>query len=71
MSRGFLIAGVGGATAVTAGATQPVGILDATLWTVTINGQQSLVTGQSLVVIASAIVGIGALIVSIIKLYRS
>lgn len=57
-------------TSGTVAAAEPVGILDAHLWVVVINGQPAAITGQSLIVIASAIVGIGALIVSIVKVRK-
>ena len=68
--RTFLIAGGSLSTSVAAGISEPVGLLDAILWTAEINGQETLVTGQHIVVVVGALVGIGSLIVSIVKLFR-
>lgn len=66
----MMVAGGGLMTSATVAVSEPVGILDAVLWTVMVNGQPAVITGQSLVVVAGALVGIGALIVSIIKIRR-
>lgn len=72
MNRTYYLAAGGGfgTSAVAAGIDEPIGILDATLWIVDISGQEAAVTGQSLVVICGAIVGVGALLVSIIRVWR-
>ena len=68
--RTFLIGAGSLTTSVAAGISDPVGILEAALWTVEISGQSTVVTGQTLIVVTGALVGIGSLIVSILKLRK-
>lgn len=58
------------AAASTTEAAQTITILDAPLYTVTINGSPAVVTGQTIVVIISATVGVIGLIATLYNIAR-
>ncbi len=69
-----LLTGASGLGVAVVGVTTPpetVPFLQATIWTVKINGQDVAITGQGCVAIVGAIVGVGGLFVSIVKLLRN